>query len=35
MVLNASETVFVSARVGNYQESPSYAGPPLDQIWIR
>ena len=27
--------VFVSARVGNYQESPSYAGPLLDQIWIR
>jgi peptide/nickel transport system substrate-binding protein len=34
-ILNASETVFVSARVGNYQESPSYAGPLLDQIWIR
>ena len=34
-ILNASETVFVSARVGNYQESPSYGGPLLDQIWIR
>ena len=34
-VLNASYTVFVSARVGNYQESPSYGGPLLDQIWIR
>jgi YVTN family beta-propeller protein len=34
-VLNTSFTVFVSARVGNYQESPSYAGPLLDQIWIR
>ena len=34
-ILNASDTVFVSARVGNYQESPSYGGPLLDQIWIR
>jgi YVTN family beta-propeller protein len=34
-ILNASFTVFVSARVGNYQESPSYGGPLLDQIWIR
>ena len=34
-VLNASFTVFVSARVGNYQESPSYGGPLLDQIWVR
>ena len=34
-ILNASETVFVSARVGNYQESPSYGGPLLDQLWIR
>jgi peptide/nickel transport system substrate-binding protein len=34
-VLNTSSTVFVSARVGNYQESPSYGGPLLDQIWIR
>jgi peptide/nickel transport system substrate-binding protein len=34
-VLNTSFTVFVSARVGNYQQSPSYGGPLLDQIWIR
>jgi peptide/nickel transport system substrate-binding protein len=34
-VLNTSFTVFVSARVGNYQESPSYAGPLLDQMWVR
>jgi YVTN family beta-propeller protein len=34
-VYNESPTVFVSARVGNYQESPYYAGPLLDQIWIR
>ena len=34
-VLNTSFTVFVSARVGNYQESPSYGGPLFDQIWIR
>jgi ABC-type transport system substrate-binding protein len=33
-ILNASTTVFVSARVGNYQASPFY-GPLLDQIWIR
>jgi peptide/nickel transport system substrate-binding protein len=33
-VLDASTTVFVSARVGNYQASPFY-GPLLDQIWIR
>jgi len=26
---------FVSARVGNYQESGDYIGPLLDQIWIR
>jgi peptide/nickel transport system substrate-binding protein len=34
-VLNTSFTVFVSARAGNYQQSPSYGGPLLDQIWIR
>ena len=34
-VFNQSWTVFVSARVGNYQESPYYAGPLLDQIWIQ
>ena len=33
-IVNQSSTVFVSARVGNYQESPGY-GPLLDQIWIR
>ena len=34
-ILTASTTVFVSARVGNYQESPYYYGPLLDQIWIQ
>ena len=33
-IFNRSSTVFVSARVGNYQESPVY-GPLLDQIWVR
>jgi ABC-type transport system substrate-binding protein len=33
-IVNQSSTVFVSARVWNYQESPGY-GPLLDQIWIR
>jgi ABC-type transport system substrate-binding protein len=33
-VFNESTTVFVSARVGNYQASAIY-GPLLDQIWIR
>jgi peptide/nickel transport system substrate-binding protein len=33
-IFNQSLTVFVSARVGNYQESPVY-GPLLDQIWVR
>jgi ABC-type transport system substrate-binding protein len=33
-IFNRSATVFVSARVGNYQESPVY-GPLLDQIWVR
>jgi YVTN family beta-propeller protein len=32
-VVDESSTVFVSARAGNYQESPGY-GPLLDQIWI-
>jgi ABC-type transport system substrate-binding protein len=27
-------TGFVSARVGNYQDSPFY-GPRLDQMWVR
>jgi YVTN family beta-propeller protein len=34
-LLTAATTVFVSARVGNYQESPYYIGPLLDQIWIQ
>ena len=34
-ILTESSTVFVSARVGNYQESPYYYGPLLDQIWIQ
>jgi len=33
-IFNRSLTMFVSARVGNYQESPVY-GPLLDQIWVR
>src|SRR6516225_10215706 len=33
-IYNRSSTMFVSARVGNYQESPVY-GPLLDQIWVR
>jgi YVTN family beta-propeller protein len=33
-IFNESPTVFVSARAGNYQESPYY-GPVLDQIWVR
>ena len=35
-VFNESVTAFfVSARVGNYQDSRSYVGSLLDQIWIR
>jgi hypothetical protein len=34
-IFNRSGTWFVSARVRNCQESPYYAGPLLDQIWIR
>ena len=34
-VFNRSETWFVSARVRNCQESPYYAGPLLDQMWVR
>jgi peptide/nickel transport system substrate-binding protein len=34
-LLTLSPTVFVSARVGNYQESPYYAAPLLDQIWVQ
>jgi YVTN family beta-propeller protein len=33
-IFNQSKTVFVSARVGNYRESPVY-GPLFDQIWVR
>ncbi|MGN6173776.1 MAG: ABC transporter substrate-binding protein, partial [Streptosporangiaceae bacterium] len=32
--VNTGPSVFVSARVRNYQQSPVY-GPLLDQIWIR
>ena len=34
-VFNRSSTWFVSARVRNCQESPYYAGPLLDQMWVR
>jgi ABC-type transport system substrate-binding protein/DNA-binding SARP family transcriptional activator len=35
-VFNESLTAFfVSARVGNYQESGYYIGPLLDQIWVQ
>jgi YVTN family beta-propeller protein len=34
-IFNRSETWFVSARVGNYQDSPYYTGPLLDQMWVR
>jgi len=33
-VLDAATTVFISARAGNYQQSPFY-GPLLDQMWVR
>jgi YVTN family beta-propeller protein len=33
-LLNGESTVFVSSRLGNYQESPQY-GPLLDQMWVR
>ncbi|MGB6582318.1 MAG: ABC transporter substrate-binding protein, partial [Streptosporangiaceae bacterium] len=33
-ILSQGSTTFVSARTGNYQESPIY-GPLLDQIWVR
>ncbi len=33
-VYNGESIAFVSARVGNYQESPQY-GPLLDQMWVR
>jgi ABC-type transport system substrate-binding protein len=31
---NAGDAAFVSARVGDYQDSPEY-GPLLDQMWVR
>ena len=34
-LFNPSWAWFVSARVGNCQESPEYAGPLLDQMWVR
>jgi peptide/nickel transport system substrate-binding protein len=35
-IFNESLTAyFVSARVGNYQDSGYYVGPLLDQIWVR
>jgi peptide/nickel transport system substrate-binding protein len=34
-IFNRSSTWFVSARVHNCQESPYYAGPLLDQMWVR
>jgi peptide/nickel transport system substrate-binding protein len=33
-IFNQALTTFVSARAGDYQESPYY-GPLLDQIWVR
>ena len=34
-ILNLGNSVFVSARAGNYQDSPYYAGPLLDQMWVQ
>jgi peptide/nickel transport system substrate-binding protein len=34
-IFNQSGIWFVSARVRNCQESPYYAGPLLDQMWVR
>jgi YVTN family beta-propeller protein len=34
-LFNPSWAWFVSARVQNCQESPEYAGPLLDQMWVR
>ena len=33
-ILSQGSTTFVSARTGNFQESPIY-GPLLDQMWVR
>jgi peptide/nickel transport system substrate-binding protein len=34
-ILNRGESVFVSARAGNYQEFPYYGGPLLHQMWVQ
>jgi peptide/nickel transport system substrate-binding protein len=34
-ILNLGNSVFVSARAGNYQDSPYYGGPLLDQMWVQ
>ena len=34
-ILNLGASVFVSARTGNYQDSPYYGGPLLDQMWVQ
>ena len=34
-ILNLGGSVFVSARAGNYQDSPYYAGPLLDQMSVQ
>lgn len=34
-ILNFGGGVFVSARTGNYQDSPYYGGPLLDQMWVQ
>jgi YVTN family beta-propeller protein len=33
-IFNQAPTTFVSARIGNFQESPEY-GPLIDQMWVR
>jgi peptide/nickel transport system substrate-binding protein len=33
-IFSQASTTFVSARTGNFQESPIY-GPLLDQMWVR
>jgi len=34
-ILNIGGSVFVSARVGNFQDSLYYGGPLLDQMWVQ
>ena len=34
-ILSFGDTAFVSARTGNYQESPFLYGPLLDQMWVQ